>query len=585
MIWRSQFVIRLAGATRPVYRSRLSRRFVKGGSTEAARTRQTFPGTGASIMERSDHLGRDAIALEITTADPSGTPEDADDATLRGAAPPVKRPAESRAATLLREVFESGRPLSYVRTTEEARVGRVLHEVGQRLYQNRCVPVWSWSLTDGLRREDGAADAAFAEPRKVLEFIADHKEAAIFHLKDFHEPMQESVEVRRRLRDLYESCYGQSKFIVISSPVRSIPEGLERSLLVVELRPPDLTELVDFVRDETKAAPADEGTVFQAARALQGLTLDEARFAIRRATARLGRLGAGSVRDLLEEKKLLVNRSGVIEFIADGTQIGDVGGVEGLKKWLLERRKLFEMRDELSSEIVPKGLLMMGIPGCGKSLAVKAIASYFDLPLYRVDMPEIFSGRHGKPEGAFVAACKMMEDVSPAVLWFDEIEMGITSSESSGEQGRIFAFFLTWMQEKTRGLFVAATANRIDLLPAEMIRKGRFDEVFFVDLPTDDERLEIFKIHLKQRGVDPAQFRLEQLTEFTIGWTGAEIEQCVVSALTKARLADRKLTGQDLVSVAATIVPLSRTMKEQINHIRTWAFERAIRASQRQTGR
>jgi SpoVK/Ycf46/Vps4 family AAA+-type ATPase len=174
--------------------------------------------------------------------------------------------------------------------------------------------------------------------------------------------------------------------------------------------------------------------------------------------------------------------------------------------------------------------------------------------------------------------------MAPAVLWFDEIEMGITSTESSGEQGRIFAFFLTWMQEKSRGLFVAATANRIDLLPAEMIRKGRFDEVFFVDLPLDDERLEIFKIHLDRRGADAARFNLAQLTEFTIGWTGAEIEQCVVSALTKAKLADREIADDDLLSVAVSIVPLSRTMKEQINHIRSWAFERAIRASPRQGG-
>ena len=287
---------------------------------------------------------------------------------------------------------------------------------------------------------------------------------------------------------------------------------------------------------------------------------------------------------LLEEKRLLVNRSGVIEFISDGTNLGDVGGLEGLKTWLIERSKLFEMRDSLDAEIVPKGLLMMGIPGCGKSLSVKAIASQFQLPLYRVDMIEIFSGRHGKPEGAFVQACKMMEDMAPAVLWFDEIEMGITSTDSGGEQGRIFAFFLTWMQEKSRGLFVAATANRIDLLPAEMIRKGRFDEVFFVDLPLDDERIDIFKIHLTRRGIDPGAFNLAQLTEFTIGWTGAEIEQCVVSALTKAKLADREIGEDDLLSVAVSIVPLSRTMKEQINHIRSWAFERAIRASPRQGG-
>ena len=276
-----------------------------------------------------------------------------------------------------------------------------------------------------------------------------------------------------------------------------------------------------------------------------------------------------------------MNRSGVIEYVESGTDLDDVGGLDGLKRWLLERRKLFEMRDSISAEIVPKGLLMMGIPGCGKSLCVKAIASCFQLPLYRVDMTEIFSGRHGKPEGAFVEACRMMEDMAPAVLWFDEIEMGITSTESSGEQGRIFAFFLTWMQEKTRGLFVAATANRIDLLPAEMIRKGRFDEVFFVELPLDDERIEIFKIHLLRRGVDAARFNLDELTQFTIGWSGAEIEQCVVSAMTKARLEDRELTADDLIGVAARLVPLSRTMREQIDHISRWAFERAVRASPR----
>jgi SpoVK/Ycf46/Vps4 family AAA+-type ATPase len=172
--------------------------------------------------------------------------------------------------------------------------------------------------------------------------------------------------------------------------------------------------------------------------------------------------------------------------------------------------------------------------------------------------------------------------MAPAVLWFDEIEMGITSTDSGGEQGRIFAFFLTWMQEKTRGLFVAATANRIDLLPAEMIRKGRFDEVFFVDIPIDVERAEIFKIHLTRRGSDASKFDIDQLVKLTIGWTGAEIEQCVVSAITQARLADRPVNDMDLISVAVKIVPLSRTMKEQILHIRSWAFERAIRASPQQ---
>ena len=485
--------------------------------------------------------------------------------------------SESRAARVIREVFESGRPLTYVRSAEEQRVARVLAEVGMRLGAAGPVPVWTWSLTAGMHRGGEPVEAGTETPRGVLDFIIAHRGAGIFQLKDFHEPLRESAEIRRRLRDLYESCLDRQKFVVITSAVRFIPEEIERSVMFLELRPPDLVELVEFLRDET--GDADEALLHHFARALQGLTLDEARYALRRARAANRSLGPESLPALLEEKRLLVNRSGVIEYIADGTSLGEVGGLEGLKKWLLERRKLFHMRDSLTEEIIPKGILMMGIPGCGKSLSVKAIASCFQLPLYRVDMIEIFSGRHGKPEGAFVEACRMMEEMAPAVLWFDEIEMGITSTESGGEQGRIFAFFLTWMQEKARGLFVAATANRIDLLPAEMIRKGRFDEVFFVDLPLNDEQIDIFKIHLGRRGVDSAGFDLAQLTQFTVGWTGAEIEQCVISALTQARLEDREVTELDLIGVAVRLVPLSRTMKEQISHIRAWAFERAVRAS------
>ncbi len=487
------------------------------------------------------------------------------------------QPAESRAAKTVREILESGRPLTYIRSAEEQRVVRILAEVAKGPLASTPLPVWTWSLTEGMSREGEPAQASTESPRAALDFILAHEGAAIFHLKDFHEPLRESPEIRRRLRDVHEAGLDRRKFVVVTSAVKFIPEELERSMIFVELRPPDSAELVDFLRDETSGASPD--VLYPVARALQGLTLDEARYALRRAlTAGLG-LGPEALPVLLEEKRLLVNRSGVVEYIADGTDLGDVGGLEGLKTWLVERSKLFEMRDSLDAEIVPKGLLLMGIPGCGKSLSVKAIAHQFKLPLYRVDMIEIFSGRHGNPEGAFVAACKMMEDMSPAVLWFDEIEMGITANATGGESGRLFGFFLTWMQEKTRGLFVAATSNRIDRLPAEMIRKGRFDEVFFVDLPTAEEQIAIFKIHLTRRGIDISSFNIDQLTEFTVGWTGAEIEQCVVSAITKARLADRELTEQDLILTAVRIVPLSRTMKEQINHIRGWAFERAVRAS------
>jgi SpoVK/Ycf46/Vps4 family AAA+-type ATPase len=493
---------------------------------------------------------------------------------------------------MIREAFESGRALVYIRSAEEQRVTRALDEVAQGLLPSGPVPVWVWSITEGMSRGAERAGEGSRSARAALDFIVEYKGPAIFQLKDFHEPLRESPEIRRRLRDVYASCFDQQKFVVISSPVRFIPEELERSIMFLELRPPDAVELTEFLRDEVRqisqrngTASATEADLHQAANALQGLTLDEARYALRRSLAIAPLQGSESLPAMLEAKRLLVNRSGVIEYIAEGTNLAEIGGLEGLKTWLVERRKLFQMRDSLDAEIVPKGLLIMGIPGCGKSLSVKAIASYFQLPLYRIDMIEIFSGRHGKPEGAFAAACRVMEEMAPAVLWFDEIEMGITSTESGGEQGRIFAFFLTWMQEKARGLFVAATANRIDLLPAEMIRKGRFDEVFFVDLPLPNEQNEIFKIHLARRGVDMADLDLSQLPQFTVGWTGAEIEQCVISAVIKAKLEDRAVRAQDLITIAARMVPLSRTMKEQISHIRGWAFERAVRASPHPTGR
>jgi SpoVK/Ycf46/Vps4 family AAA+-type ATPase len=485
--------------------------------------------------------------------------------------------AESRAAKLLREAFQSGRPLTYVLTSEEQRAGKVLLEAGSAL----DIPVWNWTLTQGLRQGGEASQTGTHSPRAVLDFIGAHDQPGIFHLKDFHEALRDSAEIRRALRDLYESCRDRRKFIVITSPVRAIPEELERSVIFLELRPPDQVEIIAFLRDELGSDGTSDETLNEIAPALQGLTLDESRYALRRALAATGTLSLASLPALLEEKRLLINRTGVVEFISEGGDIAEIGGLEILKKWLLDRRKLFQIRDSLSQEIVPKGILLMGIPGCGKSLSVKAIAAAFRLPLYRVDMVEIFSGRHGKPEGAFVQACKMMEDMSPAVLWFDEIEMGLNSSEAHGEQGRLFGFFLTWMQEKTPGLFVAATANRIDLLPAEILRKGRFDEVFFVDLPIEDERIEIFRIHLTRRGVDPSDFNLQQLKEITTGWSGAEVEQCVVSAITKSRISGQPLTARDLIDVAVKIVPLSRTMKEQINQIRGWAFERAVRASPR----
>ena len=497
---------------------------------------------------------------------------------------------ESRAYRSLKEMFQGGRPIIFVQTPEEGRVRLLLEEIAEKLFPGR-MPVWSWSLTLGLVSPDGKSVEKLS-PQTVLDFIASRSEPGIFQLKDFHQFMADVPEVRRRLRDLYELCLDSGKFLVITSPMRAVPEELSRQIAFVELHAPDLEELLEFVRFEARTirkkgsrVDTSEPVLFAMARALQGLTLDESRHAMRRALAVTGALDGNCLPSLLEEKKLVVNRTGLIQYIADSTDIDHVGGLEYMKAWLMERRKLFVERDSLSAEIVPKGVLVMGVSGCGKSLSVKAIASCFGLPLYRIDMSEVFSGRHGNPDAAFIEACRTVESVAPAVVWFDEIEMGLTggTGNSNPNLGRIFAFFLTWMQEKARGLFVAATANRIDLLPAEMIRKGRFDEVFFVDLPTEDERLEVFRIHLETRGVDPNDLQLQRLKKITQGWTGAEIEQCVVSALTQVRLKNKTISFEDLHLAAISVVPLSKTMREQVDHIRSWAYDRAVRASPRET--
>lgn len=491
----------------------------------------------------------------------------------------------------LRDIVDSGRPLVYICTPEEERVRQLLRTAAESFFATP-LPICTWSSTAGMwwnQPEDPTAEAV--TPLGVLDYIIAHPEPALFHLQDFHEFMRDSADIRRRLRELYMACFDQNKYVIISSPVKVIPTELEREMAYLTLGMPGLQELSSLLQAEMESFGAAGHTVDSSpssvaymARALQGLTLNESRHALRRALAAGQGITAESIPVLLDEKKQLVGRTGAIEYIPVMDGIDAVGGLRTLKHWLMSRRKLFSMHDEISAEIVPKGVLVMGISGCGKSLAIKAISSSFGLPLYRVNMTDIFSDPSGQPEKAFAETCRILEEMAPAVAWFDEIEAGITTNAKSDEAGRLFGFFLTWMQEKTRGLFVGATANRIDLLPAEMIRKGRFDEVFFVDLPTGPERVEIFKVHLQRRGVDPSAFEFERLISFTQGFSGAEVEQCVVSAMTQARIEDRELTDSDLRSKASSFVPLSKTMKEQVEYIRNWAFERAMRATPRDVG-
>ena len=506
----------------------------------------------------------------------------------------AEKPSKSLAA--LMDVMDAGHPLIYVQTPEEDRVEELLARAAQHGNGNNGgskggsghkTGVYIWSVTEGLH-EDGRSASPKTQPdgpRGMLDFVIAANKPGLFLLKDFHEYLRDSAEVRRRLRDTYYACLGTGKFVFISSPDKIIPIELDREIAYVKLPMPDLGELEALVQEEAKTLAGGELSqelVYTLARALQGLSFNEARHALRYGTANNhGELNVAIVPLLQEEKRLLVRKSGMMEYVPDTVNIDQLGGLDTLKQWLRQRRDLFYSRESISSEIVPKGLLMMGVSGCGKSLSARVVANVFGLPLYRVDMSQVFSSGLGNAERQFADACRTMEEVAPAVVWFDEIENSISRAhaDNSGVLDRIFGYFLTWMQEKPTGLFVAATANRIDLLPAEMIRKGRFDQVFFIDLPSKEERLEILKIHLKRRDVDLAGLPLEVIATRSEGWTGAEIEQYVISALTAARLNNQPINESHLYDALKEIVSLSRTMKEQVASIRGWAFDRAVRAS------
>lgn len=497
--------------------------------------------------------------------------------------------AQSKSLAAIQGIIDAGRPLIYIQSAEEDRVIGLLAQIA-RQRRNGSADLFVWSLTEGLKQNGKSWKNQPDGPRGVLDFIVAHEKPGIFLLQDFHEFIRSAVDIRRRLRDLYYACLNTGRFAVICSPVKCLPEEINHQVAFMELPRPDLKELEDLLRSEAESIPGARGspglaaeTIYTLTRAVQGLTFQEARHALRRALAEHGKIDASVVGTLEQEKQQLVRKTGLIEYVPNTAGVAEIGGLEVLKTWLTQRRELFFSREGISADIVPKGVLLMGVSGCGKSLSARAVANVFGLPLYRIDMIQVFSAGMGNAERLFSSACRAMEEVSPAVAWFDEIENGISRhhQDNTGVLDRIFGFFLTWMQEKPAGLFVAATANRIDLLPAEMIRKGRFDQVFFIDLPDEDERLEIFKIHLLHRGVDPSTFRLDMVAKRTEGWTGAEIEQAVIAALISARLAGEAVTEEHIFLALREIVPLSKTMKEQVSQIRSWAFDRAVNASAR----
>lgn len=480
----------------------------------------------------------------------------------------------------LREEKQSGRPVLWVETSEDERLFHLLQLLGRESGSNLGI----WQSSPFLPSAQQCFGFEAGTPLKeVLPRLLSQEPWAIgpmiYWLKDVTN--EEATSCERLLKDLYLHGVGQQVLFVISSQEAAPTIGLKKRFPSLLLPPPDREELSFLLNDvlARKTTPLMMQPEVAVA-LLQGLSWEEARHALMFLLDE-SRDEAAQAELLRREKRKLLAREGALSFVDEVPKLAHIGGLERLKSWLKERHQLFFQQG--TSELVPKGILLMGISGCGKSLCVKAISSAWQLPLYRLEMINVFSGGLGSPEKVFAESLAKAEALAPAILWIDEIEMGLSAEGSKAVDpvmSRIFAHFLTWMQEKPHGLFVAATANRIDLLPAEMIRKGRFDQVFFVDLPGKQEREAIFRVHLNQRGLDPETFTPEVFADSSEQWNGAEIEQLVVSALTRAKMEGRTLELRDLYTARKQIVPLAKTMEDQVRHIRNWAFERAVRASE-----
>jgi len=416
-------------------------------------------------------------------------------------------------------------PIVYVVTWEEQRAREVLEAIATK----HSKLIGEWSITDGLRMRDGNAawtspQERVREPLRMLNTILQKDVAALYVLKDFHVYL-EVPEIIRQLRDLATALRRSRKTIIILSPVLKIPPELEKDLTIVDLPLPtfeDLKELIEEIVREQRAGPYEiqlseqERDLF--ARAAQGLTLLEAENAFARALVQDGRIDVTDLKAIVAEKKQVIRKSGILEYYEPAETIQHVGGMDLLKEWVAKRTRSFSLEARRYGLPEPRGVLLMGVQGCGKSLFAKSIAAFWRMPLLRMDMSRIFEGYIGSSEHNMRRALMVAESLAPIVLWADEIEKAFAGVEGSastdaGTTARVVGTFLTWMQERRSPVFVVATANDVQWLPPELLRKGRFDEIFFIDLPYPRERAEIFSIHLRKVLRDPGKFDLEQIVK------------------------------------------------------------------------
>ncbi len=490
---------------------------------------------------------------------------------------------ESELDTLIRAKY----PILYIVSWEERRIEQMLRQVARGLRKK----LFGWTITNGLRSleefETSRPDPSTCPPLNALDVITASQESAIFVLKDFHpywddrRPLAEQPVVVRRMRDVTNHLKESRKTLILLSPLLIFPPELEKDIVVLEYSQPLSGEMQQSLERVLRSAREMNGVKLELSpetqekilSAAQGLTCTEAENVFARSLVLKRTL---DVDVIIAEKKQIIRRSKILEYFESAENMESVGGMSLLKEWLAKRALAFSEKARQFGLPEPKGLLLLGVQGAGKSLIAKAIASQWRLPLLRLDLGSLFSELVGSSEQNMRTALRLAESVSPCLLWLDELEKGLAGVASShasdaGTTARVFGSFLTWMQEKTAPVFVVATANDISILPPEALRKGRFDEIFFIALPSAPERAEIFSIHITRRGRSLRNFDLPELARISEDFSGAEIEQAVISGLYDAFEAGHDLTQTDILQAIRHTIPLAQTMETQIKNLRLWA--------------
>lgn len=490
-------------------------------------------------------------------------------------------------ANQLRELeilVRSHHPLLVVDTLEEDRVHVLLQHTAEHL----DLPFFSWTQVTGLCRElpEPGQTPESGPPQKALAFIERSNLEAIFHLRGLgpylHEP-----SVVAQIKSIHNRYFQHRGAVVLSGQAMDFPPELKHLFTPLELEAPTpqvyhafvkgvLQDLAERVSVKIELSSADVSRLLAT---LNGLTFFEIQKIITQAVVEDGVLGRHDIDRVLEAKRKIIERSGVLEYFPHEQQMGDVAGLDELKSWLRKRKTAFEdpSRAKEYGLTPPKGLLLIGVQGCGKSLCAKAVAAEWKLPLIRLDPSNLYNRYVGESEKNLKRAIRLAEAMAPVVLWIDEIEKSLSQDDADGGPAqRIFGTFLAWLQDKKENVFVIATANDISKLPPELLRKGRFDEIFFVDLPGGDARRRILEIHLERRSRDPSKFDLARLVDLTDGFSGAEIEQAVVSALYTAFSRQEDLRTETIAEEIEMTKPLSVTMAERIASLRAWAQDRAV---------